>query len=505
MTPPPRRLIVVLGYSDGGRDELHPICAQRLAHGASIATDEDVVVLSGWARVPGTRPEAELMAEAWTGRSQELIVDPDARSTVGNAANLEDDVLRTGISEVIVVTSAWHSRRALAAFRWQLRGLGVVVSGSSPRGPVGLRHRWGELWRWAALPAQLALDGQRAASRFVDQQIDYSTLAKRAAMLLVGAISLYLVGPTLLELLASWEILARLRPGWLVLIGLAQLGAFGCLWAVQRLALGHCAWGLVISAQLASNTVSRLVPGGAAAGTAMHYRLLRSGGTTTETAATGLAVTSLLQIATTLALPLVALPAVVLDPAALGGLLQVAWAGVGLFVLLVLLGIALLADDRLLVWIGAVVDRVRAGADGSQPTSSDEAPDTARPTGRQLLARRDGLVDRLDGSWGRAVILTSARSSLDYLSLVLAMVAIGADGRLSLVLLAYASSILLGFVPFTPGGLGFVEAGLTGTLALAGISPADAIGIALIYRLFSFWLPIPAGVLGALYHRRHYR
>ena len=74
-------------------------------------------MLSGWARVPGTRSEAELMAAAWEGRARELVVDPDARTTVGNAANALDDIRRVGAREVVVVTSRWHAARAKAAFR----------------------------------------------------------------------------------------------------------------------------------------------------------------------------------------------------------------------------------------------------------------------------------------------------------------------------------------------------------------------------------------------------
>ena len=79
------RVIVVLGYSDGGRGELHPIGAARLARAAEISTADDVVVLSGWARVAGTQSEAHLMEAAWAVRAAELVVDPDARTTVGNA------------------------------------------------------------------------------------------------------------------------------------------------------------------------------------------------------------------------------------------------------------------------------------------------------------------------------------------------------------------------------------------------------------------------------------
>jgi uncharacterized protein (TIRG00374 family) len=59
-------------------------------------------------------------------------------------------------------------------------------------------------------------------------------------------------------------------------------------------------------------------------------------------------------------------------------------------------------------------------------------------------------------------------------------------------------------IPITPGGLGFVEAGLTGTLALAGVGAGDAVVAAFAYRLVSFWLPLPFGLAGYLLARRRY-
>jgi uncharacterized protein (TIRG00374 family) len=62
---------------------------------------------------------------------------------------------------------------------------------------------------------------------------------------------------------------------------------------------------------------------------------------------------------------------------------------------------------------------------------------------------------------------------------------------------------VLALVPFTPGGLGFVEAGLVGTLRLAGVSASDALTATLLYRIVAFWLPIPAaGVAYLLFRRR---
>ena len=84
-------------------------------------------------------------------------------------------------------------------------------------------------------------------------------------------------------------------------------------------------------------------------------------------------------------------------------------------------------------------------------------PPGTRPMLRTLGSRR---WQALLGSVGKWV--------LDYLALLTALAAVGAHPRPSLVLLAYLSGAILGMVPITPGGLGFVEAGLTTMLVLAG-------------------------------------
>jgi uncharacterized protein (TIRG00374 family) len=89
-----------------------------------------------------------------------------------------------------------------------------------------------------------------------------------------------------------------------------------------------------------------------------------------------------------------------------------------------------------------------------------------------------------------------------------ALVAAGSRPRASLVLLAYVAAVVLGMFPLTPGGLGFVEAGLAAMLILAGVPGPAATLATLAYRLVSYWLPILAGpVAFALYQRRasHWR
>ncbi len=129
-----RRLIVVLGYSDGRRRELHPIGAARLEFAAGLAEEGDAVLLSGWSRRPGRLPEAELMRRAWPGREAVLLSDPDARHTAQNAANAAVHARELGADEVVVVTSTWHRARARALFRSLLPDVELTVVGAPTPG-----------------------------------------------------------------------------------------------------------------------------------------------------------------------------------------------------------------------------------------------------------------------------------------------------------------------------------------------------------------------------------
>lgn len=133
---PVRRLVVVLGYSEGRRRELHPICAARLEFAAGLAEEGDTVLLSGWSRHPSRLPEAELMRRAWRGSDATLLSDPDARHTAQNAANAALHARELGADEVVVVTSSWHRARAGILFRSLLQGAKVTVVGApTPASP----------------------------------------------------------------------------------------------------------------------------------------------------------------------------------------------------------------------------------------------------------------------------------------------------------------------------------------------------------------------------------
>jgi uncharacterized protein (TIRG00374 family) len=317
---------------------------------------------------------------------------------------------------------------------------------------------------------------------------------RRIAMLAITAVSLYLVGPAVLQVLASWPQVRDLDPFFLQLIVIAQGAAFVCMWEILRITLRLRRWLPVATSQLAANAAARVVPGGGAAGNALQYSMLVRAGVPSGTVASGLTAASLLTAGIVLALPVLALPAVLGGSGIDRSLARAAWAGVAALVLLVAAGAALLLTDAPLRRTARVVQAVRNRLWRRRPPLSD-LPD-------QLLAERDLIREVLSSQWLEALLATVGRWAFDYVSLMLALVATGAHPAPSAVLLAFCTAQALALVPITPGGLGFVEAGLTGTLALAGVSAGDALVATLAYRLASYWLPLPIGALAYFAHRR---
>jgi uncharacterized membrane protein YbhN (UPF0104 family) len=122
----------------------------------------------------------------------------------------------------------------------------------------------------------------------------------------------------------------------------------------------------------------------------------------------------------------------------------------------------------------------------------------------RLVRERDRILGVVGSRWKPALAAAVGRWVFDYASLLAALAAVGSTPRPALVLLAFCTAQLLAQVPVTPGGLGFVEAGLTGTLTLAGVSAADAVLVTFAYRLLTYWLPLPLGLAGAILHRHRY-
>ena len=340
---------------------------------------------------------------------------------------------------------------------------------------------------------------QRLATQIeqdVETPLPWWSIAKKVIIAVVAGIAIYLAFPSLVAVFGSWPKLASLEPWWFGAAVLAEAAHFACTIWLQRIALQTKAWFSVATSQLTGNAISSVVPGGAAFGAATQFRMLTAAGNDTTTAVGGLTAFSLLGIAALLALPVFLLPAILLGIPTDRSLQHAALLGVIAFVLFAAFGAVVLFMDAPIRWAGRAVQNVR------NRIKRKAAPMTDLED--RLVFERNRIRDVLGEKWRAALLLSSGRVAFDYMALLFCIRATGAKPQPALVLLAYAVQGLLRLVPVTPGGLGIVEASLSGLLILAGVRPSYALLATLAYRIASYWLPLFAGPPAYLLYRHRY-
>jgi uncharacterized protein (TIRG00374 family) len=319
---------------------------------------------------------------------------------------------------------------------------------------------------------------------------------RRAIALLVAGVSLYFVLPSLVAVFSSFRSLSGVRWEWVAPMLACEGLSYFAIWELDRIALHVRSWCVVASAQLSGNTVGRVLPGGGATSTAFAVGMLHTAGVDTGEATAALSASSLLQLATTFALPVLALPAILGGAPVAHSLAMAAYLGIAVALALLAFGAIAFRTDR------PLEDAGRAAQWLVNHTVRRRRPVSGLP--QKLLADRDFIRTTLGDDWKGAAASAAASAGFDYLALLCALLAVGANPRPSLVLLAYTTAEVLALIPLTPGGLGFVEAGLVGTLTLAGVSGRDALAATLLYRLAAYWIPLLAGPVAYVAFRRRY-
>ena len=115
----------------------------------------------------------------------------------------------------------------------------------------------------------MASEGSQTSSRLGDAGTDPGRnrarrmtgwqIAKRVLLLIITALSLYLLAPKVISVLASWPQLKTLKPGWLALAVLFEAMSYLSLWSMQRVALHATSWFAIGSSQLSSAVVGSVV------------------------------------------------------------------------------------------------------------------------------------------------------------------------------------------------------------------------------------------------------
>jgi putative heme transporter len=239
--------------------------------------------------------------------------------------------------------------------------------------------------------------------------------------------------------------------------------------------------------QLATLSVSHVVPGGSAAGTSLGYRLLTQAGVdapdagfalATEGLGSAVVLNALLWLALVVSIPLNGFNPLYLTAAIIGAIL------IGGFSLLILL--LTRGEERAANLFQSLAARM--------PLIDEEA--VGRLVHRLGARLRELGHDR--HLLVRAISWATANWLLDAASLWVFVAAFGHRVRLDGLLVSFGLAYVLAAIPVTPGGLGVVETVLTSSLVGFGTPARVALIGVLAYRLVNFWLPIPLGGLAYL-------
>jgi putative heme transporter len=243
---------------------------------------------------------------------------------------------------------------------------------------------------------------------------------------------------------------------------------------------------------LASTSLSTVASGGPAAGMATSFAMLKAWGFEGRPVGLAVAVTSVWNQLVILGVPIVAVAGVVAEGGSSRTLELVAAIALAVFVVIVV-GFSIgLTSPRLTRRLG---DRAARTANWLKGLFH-KAP--VRWNGEAFVRFRVEAIELIRRRWAFLTFGTLANHLTVFIVLLASLRAVSVPrGHVTIVeaFAAWALARVLGSIPITPGGVGFVELGLTGVLVGFGASNAEAVAATLIYR---FLTSVPMLVLGLI-------
>jgi uncharacterized protein (TIRG00374 family) len=287
-----------------------------------------------------------------------------------------------------------------------------------------------------------------------------------------------------------WDVVKGLSWEWIVALVVAVLlntATYGPPWVA---ALPGLSYWHATRATLASTALSSVIPGGAAVGMATSFAMLKAWGFQGRPVGLAVVVTSVWNQLVILGVPIVALAGLVAQGERNRTLELVSLIALAVFVLIVV-GFAVgLSSERLARRVGDRAARLVSWIKGIV----HKAPVKWR--GDSFVRFRDETIGLIRRRWWFLTLATLAGHLTVFIVLYVSVRAVGiprAEVTVVEAFAAWALARVLGSIPITPGGVGFVELGLTGVLVAFGASNAEAVAATLIYR---FLTVVPTLVFG---------
>jgi uncharacterized protein (TIRG00374 family) len=248
-----------------------------------------------------------------------------------------------------------------------------------------------------------------------------------------------------------------------------------------------------------TTAVANTVPGGSAIGIGMTYSMLGSWGYSRSKSTTAVLVSGVWNTFIKLGMPVLALALLLLQGGAGGGRVFSALAGIAALVAAIVVFALILRSEEGARRFGLLAGRVASRVLGLVRRPPVHGWELA------TVKFRARTIDLVEHRWV-AITVTSLVSHLSlYLVLLVALRDVGvsnAEVGWAEVLATFAFARLATAIPFTPGGIGFVEAVLITGLTAAGGDRDQVTAAVLVYRALTWGLPIAVGIFTYLWWRR---
>ncbi len=287
----------------------------------------------------------------------------------------------------------------------------------------------------------------------------------------------------------SWGELAGL-----LALGLTTIAAAG--WAT-KVTLPGLSWVKGTQSTLCANFLTALVPTGV--DLAVRFAMYKSWGFGARQSASAVAIAGLGRYITLLSLPLLGMTAVLIAGHGDEKTPVLLAVGVVAFALLVSVPWLLLRHKALARRLAMRVQRfVHLLA---RKVRRPAPPQVAE----RLLRTHEHIVELARDRWPRVTLTQLVATLMNSVVLLAAVRFVGLGPDLiswTEVLYAFALGTIAAVVPLTPGNIGVTELILLGVLGLGAANmESQILAAALLYRIFTWMLPVPLGILSYLLWR----
>jgi len=223
----------------------------------------------------------------------------------------------------------------------------------------------------------------------------------------------------------------------------------------------------------------------------VQYAMLESYGTGGPESAAGIGINTIWNLIATLALPVVSVILLVFTGQATSKAAWLALIGVAVIAVGAILLALILKSDEEARKIGDFVERVL-----NWVLKKVHHPMELQ-IGDKLVSFRESTVGVIRARWGLLSLTNFLMQLTSFMVLFIALRGVQAGEPMHTTFAeafaAFAFGRLASFIPITPGGLGTVDAAITGILALFGASSSDALAADLVWRALTY---IPQELIG---------